>query len=558
MTNDPKDTIYIDVDDEITTVIDKLQNSPKKIVALVLPKRAAVFQSVVNMKLLKRTAGEAKKHVVLVTSEASLLPMAGAVGLHVAKTPQSKPEIPAPPSMNAPSAPPPEQDIDPDKAASVGSLALAHEEETPIQVDNSDVAPPSAGKKDKKPAKAAGVGKKKLKIPNFEKFRTKLLLGGVAGVVLVVGLVMALIILPKATITLRTDTTNIDSNLTVTADPDAQELDIEKGVIPALSKEFRKTDTEKVAATGEKDLGTKASGSITLAVDCAAGTPMIPAGTGVSADDLTYVTMADVTVASFPDNSSGSCKFKNAVAVTAGEAGAQYNLAAGKTFTVAGYSAVSGVNDNAMAGGTSKIVKVVTKDDIEKAKDAITKRAGGEAPEDLKEDITSEGYFPLEATLSSGNPTVTSTPAVGAESSEVTVTSTTVFTMLGVKQDDLKQLVEADAKKQIDTSKQVIRDNGLDDANIQVDKKGDGGRMTLSVQATVVAGPDINEDEIKKEVAGKKRGDIQNLLKQRPGVNEVEVDYSPFWVQSTPKSTSKITIVAKGTNKSNDADNDSP
>ena len=58
-----KDTIYIDVDDEITSIIEKLQNSPQRIVALVLPKRASVFQSVVNMKLLKRSAENSKKNI---------------------------------------------------------------------------------------------------------------------------------------------------------------------------------------------------------------------------------------------------------------------------------------------------------------------------------------------------------------------------------------------------------------------------------------------------------------------------------------------------------------
>src|SRR5918911_5581071 len=91
------DTIYIDIDDEITGIIDKLKASKGKVVALVLPKRAAVFQSIVNMKLLKRAADSSKKHLVLITSEAGLLPLAGAAGVHVAKTLTSKPVIPLAP-----------------------------------------------------------------------------------------------------------------------------------------------------------------------------------------------------------------------------------------------------------------------------------------------------------------------------------------------------------------------------------------------------------------------------------------------------------------------------
>src|SRR3982750_4418911 len=92
---DQKDTIYIDIDDEITSIIEKVRASQQKIVALVLPKRASVLQSIVNMKLLKRTADTAKKSLVLITSEAGLLPLAGTVGLYVARNLQTKPEIPA-------------------------------------------------------------------------------------------------------------------------------------------------------------------------------------------------------------------------------------------------------------------------------------------------------------------------------------------------------------------------------------------------------------------------------------------------------------------------------
>src|ERR1700761_2539166 len=88
-----KETIYVDVDDEITAIIDKVSAAKGKVVALVLPKRCPVLQSVVNMKLLKRTADNAGKHLVLITTEAGLMPLASNVGLHVASTPTSKPSI---------------------------------------------------------------------------------------------------------------------------------------------------------------------------------------------------------------------------------------------------------------------------------------------------------------------------------------------------------------------------------------------------------------------------------------------------------------------------------
>jgi hypothetical protein len=91
--------LYVDVDDEITAIIERVKSAKGGIIALVLPKRATVLQSIVNMRLLKRAAESEKKNLVLVTSEASLLPLAGLVGMHVAETPSSKPTIPPRPDM---------------------------------------------------------------------------------------------------------------------------------------------------------------------------------------------------------------------------------------------------------------------------------------------------------------------------------------------------------------------------------------------------------------------------------------------------------------------------
>src|SRR5436190_17633981 len=89
-----KETIYVDVEDDITAIIDKVEAAKAKVVALVLPKRSTTLQSTVNMRLLKRSAESADKDLVLVTSEGALLPLAGAVGLHVAKNLQSAPKVP--------------------------------------------------------------------------------------------------------------------------------------------------------------------------------------------------------------------------------------------------------------------------------------------------------------------------------------------------------------------------------------------------------------------------------------------------------------------------------
>ena len=65
------------------------------------------------------------------------------------------------------------------------------------------------------------------------------------------------------------------------------------------------------------------------------------------------------------------------------------------------------------------------------------------------------------------------------------------------------------------------------------------------MQTSSTVGPLLNIAQIKSQIAGLKKGDLETLIEQNPGVTSVSVKYSPFWVSSTPKNTSKITIKVK-------------
>ena len=52
-----KETIYIEPENDITDIIAKIENAKEKIIALVPPKKAGVFRSVVNIKLIAKSAG---------------------------------------------------------------------------------------------------------------------------------------------------------------------------------------------------------------------------------------------------------------------------------------------------------------------------------------------------------------------------------------------------------------------------------------------------------------------------------------------------------------------
>ncbi|OYW41693.1 hypothetical protein B7Z28_02285 [Candidatus Saccharibacteria bacterium 32-45-3] len=93
-------TLYIDVEDDITSVIDKVTHATETVVAIVPPKRTGMLQSIVNLKLLQRAAKQAGKQIVLVTNDVALVGLASELALPIAKNLQSKPEVATPSSMD--------------------------------------------------------------------------------------------------------------------------------------------------------------------------------------------------------------------------------------------------------------------------------------------------------------------------------------------------------------------------------------------------------------------------------------------------------------------------
>ncbi len=79
-------TFYIDAEDEISSVIDKLNKAVSSENYFVVPKRAIFLQSIVNLKLLKREADKLGKHVVIVTQDEIGASMAQRSGLEVKHT----------------------------------------------------------------------------------------------------------------------------------------------------------------------------------------------------------------------------------------------------------------------------------------------------------------------------------------------------------------------------------------------------------------------------------------------------------------------------------------
>ena len=83
-------TIYIDIDEEITGIIDRIRKEGAADIFLVGPKNAMLTQGLLNLKLLKKEAEQLKKNVMLVTNDKQAAKVVERAGLTtVAKAPEN-------------------------------------------------------------------------------------------------------------------------------------------------------------------------------------------------------------------------------------------------------------------------------------------------------------------------------------------------------------------------------------------------------------------------------------------------------------------------------------
>lgn len=540
-----KDTIYIDSDDEIAAVVDKVVASKAKVVALVLPKRFTMLHSAVNMKILKKSAADHKKNLVLITSEQALLPIAAASGMYVAKSLQSKPMVPK--ALLADEETAESVDIgeseDPalDPEAPIGELAKTTDDA--ISLDNTV---PEQTKPEPTPKTEKIKKDKKLAVPNFERFRKKLFFGIAGGVLLVVFLIFALFVWPRAIITITAQQQEIPLTITVSASPTGTD-DVAAKTFKLQTKTIDKADTKTTDATGKKDMGQKAAGSVEF-YNCSKDDKLgdtvrtVPAGTGISTGNLTFITQQAVQVP--PSGFSGNtCKFdkpSSAVNVVAQNAGAEYNVD-GRSFSVAGYGSMTAKDDGGMSGGSSRVVTVVAQEDCDKLLNDLNNASNSQQTKDqLTTEFSSNGLTPIAETYKVQTVSSTCEPSVGQEATKVSAKATYRYTMSGINTDTLTQLITQSALAKAGQG-QTVTDTGVTSAVISIDSST-GATTSLTVKTIAKTGVKQDTDALKAQVAGKNAHQTTESLQQIPGVKEVKVDYSPFWVRSTPKNQDHITI----------------
>ncbi len=532
--SDPKkDVIYLDIEDDITAIIDKVKSSKSSIIALVPPKRVGVLQSTVSLQLLQRAAKSSSKRLVLITSNQPLMSLAGAAQIPVAKNLQSKPEVITTISNTGT-----------EEVINGSDLSIGELNKTVASIE-SDEKKPKTPESLAAAVAARNKPKKGIAVPSFDTFRKKLFIGIGIGILFLLFLIWAIFFAGKATVSITANTNIANVDKTLQLRPDGK-LDAKQGVVKPQVKEIKKAATTNFTPTGKKDVGEKASGTIRFS-NSSRSSVEVPAGTVLaSSSGNEYATDSSVTVPaatlSFDCQPANLCPGSASSAVTAVKSGANSN---GATGTASGApDGLSASFTSPTSGGTDKTVTVVSQADVDKAKDQLKEQKVDAVKAELRKEfdegvvIINESY-----TVSPGEPT--SSPGVDQEATTAKLTAETTYRLVGVSRSDLKRVFDAETKSQIAGEKeQKIYESGDKDVRFSQFESTESG-FSVKAQATAQIGPNINEDQLSQQLVGKRAGEIQQEIEAIQGVEDVETTFSPFWVTKAPDQSEKIVIKFK-------------
>jgi hypothetical protein len=595
--------VYLDVDDEITSAASRIRNAPGTKVALVVPYGSRIATSRMNFRLLSREAVVSNRRLSIVSGDAAARSLAASAGLPVfATVPEYEEAIARPASTDAgdPATAPDatagettSEDADSASivpgavagaaglaaSATVAAVGPAGSAEAAAQAATSAATAADAvpGRKSQRPRRpppepaailsAADAGGAEPVHPGWAgadhpaldadaidadgaertggRSRGPLIAAvGLAALAVVVLAVGAYLFLPSASIALtpRRDTIG-PIELTVSADPDATDVDVANSVVPAIRLDVPVEAARTFTTTGTHVEESAAHGAVTFTnYDTSSGVT-IRSGSIVSTEGgvrfKTQATVALQPAAVFPSFQPTS----DSVAINAVKTGEGGNVPANTIRVVPeGQDPVllRVNNPNSTSGGTHTETPEVTKAEVDKAMAALQVdlqkafdaaiAAGAGAPADTT-------LFPDTAAIGQTTPDVDPKSLVGKAVATFDLKLTANGTVIAVDPTPVAAIARTDLETQVAQDHRLLADSVV--IEVGAGTVGEDGQVTFQASARAVQVAIVDGDAVRALVKGKTAVEAKAAL---VSYGTAEVTLWPDWVSTVTGVDSRLSI----------------
>lgn len=374
----------------------------------------------------------------------------------------------------------------------------------------------------------------------FQSSLGKLLKIGIIPVLLILLILAFLLFGLRADVTVFVDPRTLERETSIIADPAIKSVDEANKKIPGTLVETEISGSGKGSATGKKKIGDPAKGNVIL-YNKTSSSKSLAEGTVLTGDNnLSFKLDNKVTIASQSAVEGGISFGKVTSSITAADIGPDGNLSAGKELVVKGFSSseVSAKVDQALSGGVSKDVTVVTSDDQKKLLAQVSSELRTKAKDELQKKLQGDIKV-LEESLAEKVVKQSFNKNVNDQASEVSLNLTSSYKGTAYSDTDLRQIVSKLVETNVPEGYMLDLTNTETQADVAKIEKD--GKLVFTAKFKAKLMPKLNEDQIKKDIAFLTPSQVEEKLKTIESVIGAEIKTTP----SLPGFLARMPFLAK-------------
>jgi hypothetical protein len=560
---------YCEIDDEVTMIFDRVKSTKLKDIYLVVPRQATIFQSLVNLKILKRKVEEAGKKIHIITDDVNGVHLTHQAGIPVYERLETQGGyVPTPEDEKM-------------RITPLRATVNAVDDETPTRLSEKKLSISELlgrGRKRRIPLVSSALSFfKKEKSDKEMKFvvvsPNRQALIALITISFVLVLIIFYVALPGSTIYITPKSDVIDHTVNLTfADYDANKAELDSHPPNVLASHTITTTIHRTilqGASGKIFQGTNAKGRLTVSNTDPRPWPLIASTRFQTPDGVVFRLQQAVTIPGARGGESGSLD----VDVLADQfdaygqpVGARGNIPPTKLFlpglSPENQKKISAASTVAFSGGTTAIKNKIAKEDLEAATNKLKQDLQSSVEAELTKAIQDKNAAMSDRakfTLLTGKLAYTiSDPRISLpvdvidkEMDHFEASGEIDVTGIYFNLNDVLQIMKDELKIRKNPDKRIVK---VDDSSItyhifDVDNATKKYKVTANLKGLEEF--DINPSrqagerliqKIKEHVVGRKIQDAKDYILNLPEVAAVDIKNWPVWAPTIPSIPDNISV----------------
>lgn len=369
-------------------------------------------------------------------------------------------------------------------------------------------------------------------------------------VVLAAAGVVAYQALPKVEIDLYPHVENVAVHITLQAETTRVQVDDKKYLIGGQVLEEQFAYEQEFSTTGQEQIEEYATGTIRVFNEYSSAPQTLVENTRfVSNDGLIFRTSQTLVIPGAQIQEGRIIASSTAVSVRAAEPGEKYNIGS-STFSIPGFAGTPkftgfyGKSDQPMEGGYKGTAQIATKQDLEKAQEALKAAVSGRAADALRAKIPS-GYILAPDGLVEEIPNLTLSVEEGDRAEKFQGSILTIARALVMRQADLDAVIDGYFTYEYAAIQGVQLLPSREITYLFSNRNFGDGKFTIELVVKQALGGRIDIDSIRSAIQGNTEEQLRAYFAAYPGLDRAEIRFWPFWVHEVPSNEERVFVEVK-------------